>query len=409
MATPLGASTEESWRGLIEGRSGITTIGQLKECPYGLPVTIAGVVPNLDPGRWFEDRKEVQRTDRFIHLATCATHQAWLDAGLPPRLESAESKRAGAIVGIGFGGIDRLSREHRTMIERGAAKVSAYSIPAVIANVAPGMAAIRYNLRGPNFAPSSACASGAHAIGEAFIAIREGRCDLCVAGGAEAPVNDLTVAAFGAARALSTSYEKEPARASRPFEKNRDGFVISEGAGVLILEELARARARGARILAELLGYGATCDAVHVTAPDPSGEGAYAAMADALSLARMNPDGIDVILAHGTSTPYNDVVETAAIKRLFGEHARSIAVSALKSMIGHALGGAGGIQAAVAVMILTKGIVPPTINYDEPDPACDLDYVGNLARQARARAVLVNAFGFGGTNAVLAFGGAPAS
>jgi 3-oxoacyl-[acyl-carrier-protein] synthase II len=405
MATPLGVSTEGSWRALIEGRSGITTVGHLKDVPYGLRVTIAGLVPDFDPRAWFDDPKEVQRTDRFIQLATCATHQAWLDSGLPLRLENADARRAGAIMGIGFGGVERLTREYQGLVERGAVKVSAYSIPAVISNIAPGMAAIRYNLRGPNFALASACASGAHAIGEAFVAIREGRCDLCVAGGAEAPVNALTVAAFGAARALSTSYQDQPARASRPFDKNRDGFVVGEGAGMLVLEELGHAQARGARIHAELLGYGATCDAAHVTAPAPDGEGAYVAMADALSMAKMSPDEIDVVLAHGTSTPYNDVIETVVIKRLLGEHACRVAVSAPKSMIGHSLGAAGGIQAVIAVLVLTRRIVPPTINYDEPDPACDLDYVGNAARETAAKGVLVNSFGFGGTNAVLAFGG----
>jgi 3-oxoacyl-[acyl-carrier-protein] synthase II len=363
------------------------------------------MVPAFDPAAWFDDRKEVQRTDRFIQLSACAAHQAWCAAGLPARLEHDDSLRAGAIVGVGFGGIERLLQEHRVLLDRRGGKVSAYSVPAIVANMAPGMMAIRYNLRGPNFTTTSACASGSHAIGEAFCAIRDGRCDLCVAGGAEAPVTELTVEGFASARALSAS--REPSRASRPFERHRDGFVLAEGAGIVILEELSRARARGARIYAEVRGYGATCDAVHVTSPDPEGQGAYRAMASALDVSGISRDEVDVVLAHGTSTPYNDVVETAAIKRALQERARAVAVSAPKSMIGHTLGAAGGIQTVMAALVLTSGIVPPTINYEEADPACDLDYVPNVAREMSARNVLVNAFGFGGTNVALILSRAP--
>jgi 3-oxoacyl-[acyl-carrier-protein] synthase II len=407
MATPLGASTEESWRGLTEGRSGISTVAALRESTFGARVTIAGMVPGFDPAAWFEDRKDVQRTDRFIQLSACAAHQAWRDAGLPPRLDYADAVRAGAILGVGFGGIERLLQEHRALLERRAARASAYSVPAIIANMAPGMVAIRYNLRGPNFTTASACASGSHAVGEAFSAIRDGRCDLCVAGGAEAPVTELTVAGFASARALSMAYEREPWRASRPFDKRRDGFVIAEGAGIVILEELGRARARGARIYAELRGYSATCDAVHVTAPDPEGQGAYRAMAGALAMSGVASDEVDVVLAHGTSTPYNDVVETAAIKRTLNESARAVAVSAPKSMIGHTLGAAGGIQTVIGSLVLATGIVPPTINQEEADPACDLDYVPNVAREMPARNLFVNAFGFGGTNVALLLSRAP--
>jgi 3-oxoacyl-[acyl-carrier-protein] synthase II len=405
MVTPLGETTEQSWDGLVSGKNGVVSISGWESPTTGkMPATIAGLVPAFDATKWVPSLKDVKRGDRFIQLAFAAAHQAWVDSGLPERLEDPEASRAGAIVGVGFGGIGRLLEEHHTMLRRGAARVSAYSVPAVVSNMAPGNIAIRYNLRGPNFAIASACASGAHAIGEAFMQVRSGRCDVVLAGGAEAPVTPLTIGGFASAGALCVSHNGDPTHASRPFDRGRDGFVLGEGSGMLILEELEHARARGGRIYAELAGYGATCDAWHATMPSPEGEGAARAMKEALDMAELPSSDIGYINAHGTSTRPNDHVETRAIKMAFGAWAKDgLLASSTKSMIGHLLGAAGGVEAVITALAIRHGTVPPTTNYDEPDPACDLDYVPNTARRVPVAAALSNCFGFGGTNAVLAF------
>jgi 3-oxoacyl-[acyl-carrier-protein] synthase II len=402
MVTPLGETTEESWDGLRQGRCGIGAVPGWKD--IGVAATIAGLIPSFDHARWLPTLKDVRRGDRFIHLALAAAHQAWTDAGMPARLEGPRSARAGTIIGVGFGGIERLLCEKNTMDVRGPSRVSAYSIPAVVSNMAAANVAIRYGLRGPAFATSSACASGATGLGEAFMLVRSGRCDVVLAGGAEAPVTPLTAAAFASAGALCISRNDDPTRASRPFDRGRDGFVLGEGAGMMVLEELEHARARGARIYAELAGYGATCDAWHATMASPDGEGAARAMQDALVMARLDPADVDYVNAHGTATQPNDRLETLAIKHVFGARAKAgLMVSSTKSMTGHLLGAAGGVEAVLTTLAIRDGVVPPTLNCVEPDPACDLDYVPTTARRLPLRAAISNCFGFGGANAVLAF------
>ncbi len=406
MTTPLGVTTEASWQGLIAGRSGIVTIEEWKTLDFAghkLPVTIGGRVPGFDPEAWVEQKKDVRRMERFIQLTFAAAHQAWTSSGMPAKLSDAEGDRAGCIVGVGLGGLGGILNAYDALCEKGPRRVSAFFIPMIVANLAPGNLSIRYNLRGANWAPASACASGSHGIGEAFMHVREGRAEVMLCGGAESALDPLAVAGFASMHALCTTGNDDPARASRPFEKKRNGFVMGEGAGMLVLEELEHAKKRGANILAEVVGYGSSADASHITAPAEQGEGAQRAFREALAQAKLAPEAVGYINAHGTSTQFNDKSETDAIKAVFGAHAKKVMVSSTKSMIGHLLGGAGGVEGVISVLALTRGVLPPTINYDEPDPECDLDYVPNTAREARVDVVQSNSFGFGGTNAVLLF------
>jgi 3-oxoacyl-[acyl-carrier-protein] synthase II len=397
LVTPLGNDLAANWQSLQAGRSGIAAIGNLDASE--LPVRIAGEVRGFDPLRYV-DKRDVKKMDPFTHFAVAAAQMAVDDAGF--RIDAGLAPRVGVVVGVGLGGISTLLEAHQGFLDGGVRKLSPFMIPRLISNMAPGQIAIRFGAKGVNYAPASACASGGHAIGEAFHMIRSGLQDAMIAGGAEAAVTALSVGAFAVMRALSTRND-EPERASRPFDRERDGFVMAEGAGILILEERGRAVGRGARIYGEIVGYGANADAYHITSPSPEGEGAAACMRLALDDGRASPSDVDYINAHGTSTPYNDANETQAIKRVFGEHATRLAVSSTKSMTGHLLGAAGAVEAAYTILALHHGVIPPTINYEVPDPECDLDYVPNQARSAAIRVALSNSFGFGGTNACLAF------
>jgi len=397
LVTPLGNDAATNWQNLTAGRSGIATIARFDASQ--LPVRIAGEVRGFDPLLYIEKR-DVKKMDAFTHYALAAAQMAVEDAGFAVEAETAE--RVGVIIGVGMGGISTLLEAHQNFLDAGIRKLSPFMIPRLISNMAPGQIAIRFGAKGVNYAPASACASGGHAVGEAYRLIRLGMQDAMLAGGAEAAVTPLSVGGFAVMRALSTRNE-EPERASRPFDAERDGFVMAEGAGVLVLEERQRALARGARIYAQVTGYGANADAYHITSPAPNGEGAAGCMRLALRDAECPAEEVDYINAHGTSTPYNDVNETQAIKHVFGEHARRLAVSSTKSMTGHLLGAAGAVEAAYTVLSMHHGVIPPTINYEHPDPECDLDYVPNQARNAAVRVALSNSFGFGGTNACLAF------
>jgi 3-oxoacyl-[acyl-carrier-protein] synthase II len=407
MTTPLGVTTDASWQGLVNGKSGIRVIEAWKTQEFAagakLPVTIAGVVPDFDPEQWVEQKKDIKRMERFILLAQAAAKQAWDLSGLPAKLSDEEGDMAGCLVGVGLGGLGGIIESYKSLVEKGPRRVSAFFIPAIVSNLAPGNLSIRYNLRGANWAPASACTSGAHGIGEAFMHIRDGRADVMLCGGAEACCEPLAIAGFASMHALCTSHNDEPTTASRPFEKNRDGFVMGEGAGFLVLEELEKAKARGATMYAEVVGYGSSADASHITAPAEQGEGAQRAFRQALRMAKLDPTAVGYINAHGTSTQFNDKSETDAIKAVYGDHAKALMVSSTKSMTGHLLGGAGGVEGVISVMALHKGVLPPTINYQEPDPECDLDYVPNTAREVRVDVVQSNSFGFGGTNGVLLF------
>ncbi len=403
--TPLGNTAEELWAGLTEGRSGIGPITKFDAHErdasgnFRFPTRIAGEVRNFDPLR-FVDKKEARRLDPYLQYAIACSVMAVEDAGLDPgRVDAA---RFGVIIGSGIGGIQTLLEGQETIRDKGPERVSPFLIPMLIINMASGLVSMRFGARGPNSAVVTACATGNHAIGDAFKIIQRGDADVMIAGGAEAIIVPLTIAGFCAMKAMSTRNE-EPTRASRPFDADRDGFVPSEGGGVVVLEALDHARRRDARIYAEIAGYGMSADAHHMTAPDPEGEGARQAMAAALHDAGLPVESVGYINAHGTSTPYNDRFETLAIKRLFGDHARRLAVSSTKSMTGHLLGAAGGVEAIATVLAIHHGVLPPTINYETPDPECDLDYVPNQARKQDVEVALSNAFGFGGTNATLAF------
>ncbi len=394
--TPIGNTAEKFWEGLIAGRNGIDTLTRFD--PSRLTTRLGGEVKDFDVSKYMET-KEARRTDLFVQYAMAATHQAMVDAGFDR--EAPPPDRIGALIGTGIGGITTFETQHRTMLEKGPDRVSPFFIPMMIANMASGQISIRWNLKGPNFTTVSACASGAHAIGEAFQAIRAGQADAMVCGGSEATMTELCFAGFCSMKAMSTRND-EPTRASRPFDAERDGFVMGEGAGVVVLEEEERARKRGARIYARVAGYGLTADAHHITAPAPDGEGAARAMRAALEDARLAPEDVGYINAHGTSTPLNDRMETAAVKHVFGEHARRLALGSTKSMTGHLLGAAGGIEFVASALALHHGILPPTINYEHPDPECDLDCVPNEARKATVHAALSNSLGFGGHNVTLA-------
>jgi len=394
--SPLGIGVEESWRKAVSGESGIGPITKFDAS--GLPVRIAGEVKGFRPEE-FMDKKLVSRVDVFIQYAIAAARMALADAGLP---ETDLGPRAGVVIGVGMGGMGVVEQYTLVLRERGWRRVTPFFIPMVIPNMAAGQVAILFGARGPNTAVCTACAAGNHAIGEAFRLIREGIADIMICGGTESLITPLSVSGFAVMKALSTRND-EPERASRPFDARRDGFVMAEGCGILVLESLEHAKQRGARIYAELAGYGLTADAHHMTAPHPEGEGAVRCMEMALADAGLRPEEVDYINAHGTSTPLNDAAETRAIKKVFGEHAYRLAVSSTKSMTGHLLGGAGGLEAVFTVKAVAEDLVPPTINYEEPDPDCDLDYVPNEARKMTVRAAMTNAFGFGGTNAVLVF------
>ncbi|MHA7629685.1 beta-ketoacyl-ACP synthase II [Corallococcus sp. M7] len=398
----LGTGTEKNWQAMLAGQSGISTITRFDLGK--LDARIAGEVKDFQPEQ-FIDRREVRRMDLFAQYAMAAADMAVKESGLPIGPDAPHGyspERVGVIVGSGIGGISSLEEQHRKGLEKGFDRLSPFFIIQMIVNMAPGLISMRYNCKGPNWAPVSACATSAHAIGEAWKSIRLGETDAAIAGGAEAAITPLGMGGFSVMKALSTRND-DPARASRPFDKERDGFVMGEGAGIVVLEEMEAAKKRGANILAEVVGYGANSDAYHVTQPAPEGEGAARCMRLALASAGMRPEQVGYVNAHGTSTPFNDANETKALKAVFGDHARKLAVSSTKSMTGHMLGAAGGAEAVVSVQVLTKNVLPPTINMTSPDPDCDLDYVPNTARDARVDAVMSNSFGFGGTNAVLVF------
>ncbi len=397
LVTPLGTGVEKNWTAVMAGRSGVAPISRF-ECA-DFPTRIAGEVRDFTPEDWIE-RREIKKMDPFIQFAVAAAQMAMDQSGL--KMPPADPDRVGTIVGVGMGGIASIEQFHTMYLDSRLRRVSPFFIAKVIANLAPGQISIRFGARGVNYTPTSACASGANAIGEAFRNIRDGYQDAVIAGGTEAALCGLGIGGFIAMRALS-SRNDEPERASRPFDRQRDGFVIAEGAGIVVLESLAHAKARGATILGEMLGYGANADAFHITAPAPGGEGAARCMRQALADAKIAPEDVDYINAHGTSTEYNDAAESEAIHKVFGAHAAKLAVSSTKSMTGHTLGAAGGIEAVYTVLALERGRLPPTINYEEPDPACDLDYVPNVARASDAKIALSNSFGFGGANACLVF------
>lgn len=397
LVTPLGTGVEKNWTALMAGRSGIGPITRF-ECA-DFPTRIAGEVRDFTPEDWIE-RREIKKMDPFIQFALAAAQMAMDQSGL--KIPPADADRVGVIVGVGMGGIHSIEQFHTLYLESRLRRVSPFFVAKVIANLAPGQISIRFGARGVNYTPTSACASGATAVGEAFRNIRHGYQDAVIAGGTEASLCGLGVGGFIAMRALSTRND-EPERASRPFDRGRDGFVVAEGAGIVVLESLEHATARGARILGEVIGYGASADAFHITAPAPGGEGAMRCMQQALGDAGIAPGDVGYINAHGTATQYNDASESEAIRKVFGAHAGAVAVSSTKSMTGHTLGAAGGIEAVYAVLALDRRRLPPTINYEEPDPACDLDYVPNAARDTDARIALSNSFGFGGANACLVF------
>jgi 3-oxoacyl-[acyl-carrier-protein] synthase II len=394
MITPLGSTVEKTWNGIVAGKSGIGPITRFD--PTGLETTIAGEVRDFDPLEYME-RKEVRRSDRFVHFAVAAAGQGLKAAGLEITPEL--STRVGVAFGSGIGGVETLV-DQVLVHARDPRKVSPFLIPMMIIDMAAGEIAMKYHAKGPNMGHVSACASSANAIGEAAEIIRRGQADVMLAGGAEAGLIKVAIGAFNQARALSTR-NSAPEKASRPFDKNRDGFVFSEGAGCLVLEDLEHARARGAPILAEFLGYGMSADAHHVTAPPPGGEGAVRAMRMAISDSGLAATEIAYVNAHGTSTQANDGAETAALKTVFGEHARKLAVSSTKSMTGHTLGAAGAIEAALCILAMREGMLPPTINQETPDPECDLDYVPNHARKTQVEVSLSNSMGFGGHNVAL--------
>lgn len=396
VVSPLALTAEESWQRVVRGESGIGAITLFDTTSY--PARIAGEVKSFDPINYM-DKKDVKKMDRFIQFATAAAQEAMAMSGLSITPHNAE--RVGVAVGSGIGGLSLLEEQHKTLLERGPGRVSPFFIPGMIINMASGQISIRYGAKGPNIATVTACSTASHAIGEAARYIQRGEADAMICGGAEAAVSPLAVAGFSAMRALSTRND-EPQRASRPYDSERDGFVMGEGAGVLVVEALEHAQARDAKILCEVVGYGLSGDAYHISAPSEDGDGPMRVMANAVKDAGLRLEDVHYINAHGTSTPVGDKVETLAIKRLFADHARSLAVSSTKSMTGHLLGAAGGLEAVLTIMAIRDQKAPPTINLETPDPDCDLDYVPNVARSMPIRYALSNSFGFGGTNACLA-------
>ena len=397
LVSPLGIGTQLNWDALCAGRSGVGTITKFDIT--GFPAQIAGEVKGFDPLRFIE-KKEVKKMDIFIQYAIAAAQFAVDDSGLVVTPDVAP--RVGVFIASGIGGFTTIEREHKALLEGGPRKISPFFIPSAIINLAAGQVSIRFGAKGPNSATCTACTASAHAIGDAYEIIRRDDADVMIAGGSEAAVCAMGVGGFAALRALSTRND-EPERASRPFDRERDGFVLGEGSGIVVLEELERARQRGASIYAELVGYGMSADAFHMTAPSEDGDGAVRVMELAIRHAGIRPDQIDYINAHGTSTPYNDRLETLAIKRCFGDHARKVAISSTKSMTGHLLGAAGGLEAGITALAVRNQMIPPTINLENPDPDCDLDYVPFTKRAATIDYALSNSFGFGGTNGALVF------
>lgn len=397
LVSSLGIGTAETWAGVLAGVSGVTRVTRFDV--HGYAAQIAAEVKGFDPLRYVE-KKEVKKMDLFIHYAIAASQFAMDDSKLA--ITDANAHDVGAFIGSGIGGFITIEREHIALLEGGPRKISPFFIPSAIINLAAGQVSIRFGAKGPNLATCTACSASAHAVGESFEIIRRGDAVAMIAGGSEAAITPMSLGGFGALRALSTRND-DPSRACRPFDKDRDGFIIGEGAGVLILEELEYARERGATIYAEIVGYGLTGDAYHMTAPSEDGDGGRRVMEMAIRKAGIRPSDVDYINAHGTSTPHNDRLETLAIKRCFGEHARKVAISSTKSMTGHLLGGAGGLEAGITALAVYHQVAPPTINLENPDPDCDLDYVPDTKRPMPIRYALSNSFGFGGTNAALLF------
>jgi len=397
VVSPLGTGVDKNWAAVTSGQSGIGTITRFDASE--LPTQIAGEVTDFKAEDYIE-KKEIKKMDLFIQYGLAAAEMALKDSGL--EINDANAERVGVLVGSGLGGLPAIEKYHKVMLERGYKKITPFFIPMLITNLAPGQISIKFGAKGPNLSSVSACATGTHSIGDAYHMIVRGDADAMFAGGTESTITPLGIGGFNVMKALSTRNDN-PQAASRPFEKNRDGFIMAEGAGILMLEEYESAKKRGADIYCEIVGYGLSSDAYHLTQPAAGGEGAARCIKMALNNAQLNPDQVDYVNAHGTSTHFNDLYETMAIKSVLGEHARKVMVSSTKSMTGHGLGSAGGIEAAYTALVLKHGVVPPTINYEEADPECDLDYVPNEARQADCQVAISNSFGFGGTNATLAF------
>jgi 3-oxoacyl-[acyl-carrier-protein] synthase II len=395
MVSPLGVGVNENWENACAGKSGIGNITKFDASDFSSQV--AGEVKGFNAEDYL-DKQMVRRFDVFIHFAMAAARMAMEDSGL--KIDAANASRVGSVTGTGLGGLSMLENFHTILLEKGPRRISPFFIPGIIANMVPGQIAIEFGAKGPNLSIETACAASCHALGESYRMIKEGIADAMITGGAEAVITPLAVGGFCSMRALSTRND-EPEKSSRPFERDRDGFIIGEGAGILVLEELTSALARGAHIYAEVGGYGLSGDAYHVSAPDPEGAGAVGCINMAIESAGMTPEDVDYINAHGTSTVLNDLSETVAIKKVFGEHAYNLAISSTKSMTGHLLGAAGGVEAVFTALTIYRGIIPPTINYETPDPQCDLDYVPNVFRKADVRVALSNSFGFGGTNACI--------
>lgn len=398
VVSPLGCGNVTNWNALTSGKSGVRLIARFDATD--MPVKISGEVAGFNAEEYI-DKKEIKKMDLFIQYALAAAQYAMEDSGLIIDDENAE--RVGVLVGAGLGGLPSIERYHTLLGEGGPKKISPFFIPMLIINLAPGHISIKYGAKGPNLSSVSACATGTHSIGDAFHIIARGDADAMIAGGTESTVTPLGIGGFAAMKALSDTNNDTPEKASRPFDKGRDGFVLAEGAGIVIMEEYEAAKKRGARIYAEVVGYGLTGDAFHMTAPSPGGEGAARCMKMALKNAGVSPDKVTYINAHGTSTPFNDLNETLAIKSVFGDHAYKLMVSSTKSMTGHLLGAAGGVEAVFTCLAMEKSVIPPTINYETPDPECDLDYVPNTARDAKVEYAMSNSLGFGGTNATLLF------
>ena len=397
--TPVGHEKDQLWESLCNGESGISNITSFDTT--GQDVLIAGEASDFDPGKWF-DKKEERRLDRFTQFAVASATLAIEDSGLD--LDKVDKRKAGSIIGTGIGGIIEIEAQHKVLLERGPSRVSPFMITKLMANAAPGYIAIKFGLQAANFSIITACASGAHAIVEAFRVVQSGEADIMVAGGTEATITPLCVSAFNNMKALSTRND-EPLKASRPFDKDRDGFIISEGSGIIILEEMENAKKRGANIYAEMLGFGMSDDAHHITAPHPEGDGAYIAMENALKSSRLNPEEISYINAHATSTPLGDMIEINSIKKVFGDHVKKLSVSSTKSMLGHQLGASGGVEALICSLVVGKGVIPPTINYETPDPNCNgIDFVPNEAKERNIENVMSNSFGFGGHNVSIVLG-----
>ena len=397
LITPLGTGTEKSWENLLDGRSGIRKITQFDATHF--PCQVAGEVPDFEINQFIEI-KEQKKMDRFIHFAFAAAKMAVEDSGLKITKDNAD--RIGVLVGSGIGGLSAIEHYHTILLEKGPKRISPFFIPMLIINLAAGQISIHFGAKGPNSAVATACASGTHSIGDAFKIIKRGEADAMISGGTEAVITPLAVGGFSSMKALSTR-NNEPEKASRPFDRDRDGFVMGEGAGIMVLEDMEHALSRGAKIYAEIIGYGMTGDAYHITSPPPEGEGAARCMRASLKDANIHPEEIEYINAHGTSTKYGDELETQAIKSVFGKHAYKFAVSSTKSMTGHLLGAAGGVEGVICALSIFNKIIPPTINFENPDPECDLDYVPNKARAMDINMAMSNSFGFGGTNACIIF------